>query len=322
MYAIEFSVIIPMFNAASTIERCLASLKQQAFSSFEVIVIDNGSTDSCSDIVKRYVMSDSRFHYIYFNEVQGPSGARNQGLIKAQGNYIVFVDSDDWVSADYLEKLYRRFSEAMADVVFIGYTRVTESGTIIEAKTPTVQPASLLKQIVQLQMQDMFGYTWIKAFRRNVVGKHRFREDIDLLEDEIFTCEVMHDCGSLTCLQDPLYNYVCNSKKSLMGRTHKDYCRKSQIAFEAWEVLLLGSLVEQELGSIAEKLLTSCQYYGFERDINPKDYFSDLVECNFWKTCRRKTPFLVALQHGDIAKLLHLRRIYRWKVKIARLARR
>lgn len=322
MYAPEFSVIIPMFNAESTIERCLASLQQQTFSSFEVIVVDNGSTDSCSDTVKRYAMSDSRFYCIYFSEVQGPSGARNQGLTQAHGNYIAFVDSDDWVSVDYLEKLHRRFSEARADVVFIGYTRVTESGTTIETKTPMIQPASLLEQIVQLQMQDMFGYTWIKAFRRNVVGKHRFREDINLLEDEIFTCEVMRDCSSVTCLQDSLYNYVCGSEKSLMGRTHTDYCQKSQIAFEAWETLLLGSPAEQELGAIAEKLLTSCQYYGFERDINPKDYFSTLVECNFWKMCRQKTPFLLALQHGDLAKLLRLRRIYRWKVEIARLVRR
>lgn len=319
MYAPEFSVIIPMFNAESTIERCLASLQQQTFSSFEVIVVDNGSTDSCSDTVKRYAMSDSRFHCIYFSGVQGPSGARNQGLTKARGNYIAFVDSDDWVSADYLEKLHRRFSEARADVVFIGYTRVTESGTTIETKTPMIQPVSLLEQIVQLQMQDMFGYTWIKAFRRNVVGKHRFREDINLLEDEIFTCEVMRDCSSITCLQVPLYNYVCGSEKSLMGRTHTDFCQKNQIAFEAWETLFLGSPAEQELGAIAEKLLTACQYYGFERNINPKDYFSALIECNFWKMCRQETPFLLALQHGDLAKLLHMRRIYRWKVKIARL---
>ena len=319
MHAPEFSVIIPMFNAASTIERCLASLQQQTFLSFEVIVVDNGSTDNCSDIVKRYMTLDSRFHYIYLDEVQGPSGARNHGLVRAQGNYIAFVDSDDWVSADYLEKLYRGFSESMAEVVFIGYTRVTESGTTIETKTPTIQPAALLEQIVQLQMQDMFGYTWIKALRRNVAVKHRFREDINLLEDEIFTCEVMRDCSSVTCLQVPLYNYVCGSEKSLMGRTHTDYCQKNQIAFEAWETLLLRSPAEQELGAIAEKLLTACQYYGFERDINPKDYFTDLIECNFWKMCRQETPFLLALQHGDLAKLLHMRRIYRWKVKIARL---
>lgn len=322
MSAPEFSVVIPMFNAASTIERCLVSLQQQTFSSFEVIVIDNGSTDECSDIVKRYETSDSRFQYVYFSEVRGPSGARNQGLIRAHGNYIAFVDSDDWVTADYLEKLYRGFSESLADAVFIGYTKVAKPGTIIEVKIPAAQPTSFWGQIVQLQMQDMFGYTWIKAFRKNVVGNHRFREDINLLEDEIFTCEVMCDCRLVTCIQVPLYNYVCSSEKSLMRRTHIDYSQKNQIAFDAWETLLSGSPVEQELCAIADKMLTACQHYGFERDIDPKAYFSDLIECDFWKRCRRETPFLLALQNSDLKKLLRLRWIYRWKVKIARLIRR
>lgn len=317
MRAPEFSVIVPMFNSENSIEHCLLSLQQQTYPSFEAIVIDNGSTDGCADIVRKIAKSDLRFHYTFFDEVKGPSGARNRGLVLAHGNLITFVDSDDWVTENYLEKLFCAFSDSATDAVFLGYTKVTETGVIIGTKVPVIQANSYLEQLVQLYEQDMFGYTWVKAFRREVVGPHRFREDVDLLEDEIFACEVMQDCSSIACVSEPIYNYVCGTGNSLTDRVHTDYCQKNQIAFNAWQALLSGTPEERMLSLIAEKRLTACQYYGFERDVKPTDYFSALLKCNFYKYCCQKTPFLSALRSKNLTRLQCLRQVYRSKIKIS-----
>lgn len=98
------SVIIPVYNAEKHLERCLRSLECQTYSEYEVLLIDDGSTDSSSDICKNYAKKNAKFQYIYQNN-GGVSRARNTGLRKARGDYLTFVDADDWVEPTYIEKM-------------------------------------------------------------------------------------------------------------------------------------------------------------------------------------------------------------------------
>ena len=120
------SIVIPMYNCQKYIERCINSLLQQTYDCIEVLVVDDGSTDKSADIVKEYSHKDSRVQYIY-QKNEGPSVARNNAIKQSNGKYLLFVDADDYVSNDYVEKLVRAAEKNESELVITGYTMVYEN---------------------------------------------------------------------------------------------------------------------------------------------------------------------------------------------------
>ena len=124
-----FSIIIPIYNASATLPRCLKSVTAQSFSDYEVLLVDDGSTDASASVCRSLCGGDARFRYLH-QENQGPSAARNAGLDLARGQWICFVDSDDAVAPDYLSALYERIEREGCDCVFMGYRRISADGTV------------------------------------------------------------------------------------------------------------------------------------------------------------------------------------------------
>ena len=115
------SIIIPFYNEEKYIEQCLSSIKAQTFFDYEVLLIDDGSTDSSSSIAKRFVAADKRFHLLGGTHIGFPY-AKNFGLDNAVGELITFIDADDYVEPDYLEKLYSLLMETESDISSCGFT--------------------------------------------------------------------------------------------------------------------------------------------------------------------------------------------------------
>ena len=122
------SVIIPMYNSAAVIERCLTSVMRQSFRDIEIIVIDDGSTDHGADVVLELASKDDRIRYIR-QENGGVSRARNRGLDEANGEWICFIDSDDAIEEDYLSSMYDCIQETACDIVMCGYRVIMENYT-------------------------------------------------------------------------------------------------------------------------------------------------------------------------------------------------
>lgn len=118
-----FSIIVPVYNVEKYLDKCLASISEQTFKEFECIVVDDGSPDNSNDIIDRYVNKDQRFKVIHQKNM-GISAARNAGLAIAQGDYIAFVDSDDYISNEYLEKFALKIANTDADIVICGFIDV------------------------------------------------------------------------------------------------------------------------------------------------------------------------------------------------------
>ena len=317
-----FSVIVPMYNSLRTIERCLLSIEKQTFSNYEVLIIDNGSTDGCSEIAKDYEKKDGRFRYVYYDESKGPSPARNKGIDISNGEYIAFVDSDDFVEPDHLASLYSAFVDNGADAVFMGYSLVNVSGEVIGTFVPDIELKDLYSDLAMLQMRDMFGYTWIKAFRSDVIADKRFDISVSISEDEIFALDVLYDCERIALVKKPIYNYVFGSSNSLMAKAHDDYCNINQMAFDLWTLMLSGTDAETFLAEFADRRLDVCRYYGFERKLDAKKFFSSLCKCSFWKYCKEETDFLRAVKKGDVSSILRQRRTYLAKVRLSNILRR
>lgn len=317
-----FSVIVPMYNSEGTVERCLSSLEKQIFSDFEVLMIDNGSTDGCGEIAKEYEKKDGRFRYVYYDELKGPSAARNKGIDISNGEYTVFVDSDDFAEPDHLASLYSAFVDNGAEAVFMGYNLVNLSGNVIGTFVPNIEHKDMYSDLAMLQMRDMFGYTWIKAFRSDVIADKRFDISVNISEDEIFALDVLYDCERIALVKKPIYNYFVGSSNSLTAKVHEDFCNINQKAFDMWILLLSGTAAESFLTEFADRRLEVCKYYGYERKLDAKKFFSSLCKCDLRNYCKEETEFLRAVKSGDVSKILRQRRRYLTKVRLSKILRR
>ena len=119
------SVIIPVYNAQEGIKQCLDSLLNQSFTDFEIILLNDGSTDNSLEVIKKYA-ADNDFIRVIDKENEGVAKTRNKGIQLANGKYIVFIDNDDFVDSDYLERFYNEIDQEQLDIVLGGYKRVNQ----------------------------------------------------------------------------------------------------------------------------------------------------------------------------------------------------
>lgn len=314
----KFSIIIPIYNAQKTLRRCLDSILQQTYPSFEVLMIDDGSHDNSAEIASAYAKDDLRLTLVRQANA-GPSAARNHGLDMAKGDVVSFVDSDDYLEPDYLERLHDVFQKEAAQVVFFGVNQISESAEKKEVRNIPELPQSYVEQLVALTKADLFGYTWIKAISRQTIGTTRFREDMNLFEDEVFTCEIMQKKPAIAWVGKPLYNQVVQTG-SLSRRTHPDYYKKCEAVYLAWKQLLASNLMQEHsiLQEKANHMALICKYYLLERDVSPISFAQGLSGCTFFQDATVND----ALLSRKTAAILTKCAIYRTKTYLRKLVGR
>ena len=313
-----FSFIIPVYNAERTLDRCLSSLLAQQFNDFEVLLIDDGSKDKSYAICERYANQDARFKRIH-QENKGPSAARNEGLRRAEGEYLCFVDSDDYVVSDYLCRLYEAINKTQAAALFFGYHKVDQEGRILGSYLPPAE-ASGTAMLAALSEQDMFGYTWIKCLSRECVGACLFPEDMSLFEDEVFACEVLKGTDQVVVLQEPLYCYVVDGANMLTGRTYENYSVWSDRVFSAWGQLMRNAPGgEAFLQRKANAFVGRCRYYGLERDVNRREFYKSLSETHFFQVHTSWTSMDRLIKRGDWIGVEMAAKQYKLKSSISAL---
>ncbi len=200
------SIIVPVYKVESYIRRCIDSILNQTFVDFELILVDDGSPDDSGAICDEYAKKDARIRVIH-NQNKGVSAARNTGLDAALGEYISFIDSDDYVEACYLEKLAGKKS----DLSICGSYIISEKEEVhiyfpIEDKVSS----SNLEQITDLFDRDLLKYVWGKLFKRSIIEAKNLRFDtrISLGEDTVFALKYALLCKSFVLISDPLYYYI------------------------------------------------------------------------------------------------------------------
>ena len=313
----QISVIIPVYNAEKTIRRCLESIMSSEYEEYEVIVVDDGSTDNSASILLEYANKDHRIKIITQSN-SGPSIARNKGLESAKGEIITFVDSDDYVRNDYLDQLEKVFREQRADVVFFEFHRVTPDGTELSTHyLPGIQ-TEYYQSLIALSEADMFGYTWIKAFRREVSSGVYFDEDVNLFEDELFTCRLLKKPVKLYLLNEAIYYYV-RTDGTLAQRTHEDYCRLCDKVFRAWKELLTQTQNSSFLlESKANHMTEVCKYYGLERKVKRIRFFSTMADSDFIKFTTLCDPLITAIQEKKWHRVVWAYMKYNIKVVLSK----
>lgn len=213
----QYSVIIPVYNAEGTLRRCLDSLVRQQFSDYELLIINDGSTDGSDAICREYAGTYSCVRY-FAKENGGVSSARNLGLEQAEGAYILFVDSDDYVSEDYFAAIDQALTQSHPDLLLFGYRNF--GGLSTEWDTGEFYEdaeTGVAEHISSAMQQYLFSSLWSKAFKRKIIEQHniRFANDLTIGEDLAFIFSYAMHIRSIASISDKLYNVDVSDGNSL-----------------------------------------------------------------------------------------------------------
>ncbi len=288
----EISVIVPMYNTADWILRCLSSLQDQAFEDFEAIVVDDGSTDDGALIAQGVAARDDRFRVIQ-TENRGLSSARNIALDQARGEFVAFVDSDDRVHVDYLSTLRSALVETGADwaccPVELEYmdmedTHVTRHSAL--HSQPEYEQSEQVELILfesWLQVIDHWPSAWNKLYRRSLIADVRFEEDL-AYEDLVLFLKLARRSLRIARVQKPLYCW----QRSRPGQITAD---GGERVFEQIQVLdQVRQVLQQDDSQAAPRL--SHAFEAFERSVGRLLYERDIAlqdlhrKHRFHRACR------------------------------------
>ena len=209
---VKVSVIIPVYNAEKTVERCIRSVLDQEFQDLELIAVDDGSKDESGKILDEIAKQDSRLHVVHV-ENGGVSRARNIGLSFIQGEYVQFLDADDYIPMESTKLLVRTMEKSQCDLVIADFYRVV--GDKVARKGSIRSDALLtLQEFATLMMESpsdfYYGVLWNKLYRSSILLENDLKmdEDLNYCEDFIFNMEYLLHTKTINPLPVPVYYYI------------------------------------------------------------------------------------------------------------------
>ncbi|MFR7590523.1 MAG: glycosyltransferase family 2 protein [Longibaculum sp.] len=212
----KVSIVIPVFNAGSLIQKCISSIQNQSYSEFEVIIVDDGCTDNTIDIAIKAINGDVRFN-IFKNEKKGVSSARNYGISKSKGEYLAFVDADDYISSKFIETLVKLIENKGCDCssVMLNSSFVEEEN--FKQYNSIVYDNIDKHGILAGQNANSEGYVCNKLYKLNIIkdNKIKFDEQISIGEDLLFNNQYFVYSNGFVRSDVPLYFYRLNSNSSV-----------------------------------------------------------------------------------------------------------
>ncbi len=243
----KISIIIPIYNAEKYIKRCIESVINQTYKNIEIIIINDGSTDDSINLINRYKNNDSRI--IVINQKNsGVSIARNNGIKKSSGKYVMFVDIDDWLELTMVEEMVKTIKAQDVDVVRCNYFRNYEDNTqkkgffydrdIIDKKLDKERIRS--KILLQILNGKMPGYMWLLIIKKEVFQKLKpLNTDLAMMEDTIFYIDLLFNIDTLYIYNKYLYHYYCNFDSA--SKSKNNYLRNLD------NILLVNKIEESAL---------------------------------------------------------------------------
>lgn len=216
------SIIMPVYNSSKYLKQAINSVLYQRFEDYELIIVDDGSTDNSLSIIEDYALSDSRIK-VMNQPNKGPSSARNKGLEAASGQYVYFIDSDDEVSESLLAKSIEKINKNFPDVLMFGMC-IEEIGRNEEVKSKVITKATkgvystenFSKLTINNEFLDLLGFTTNKLYKREILSQHniKFDEGVHYLEDMFFNKKVFKCVNTFEIIEESLYYYKRRKRNS------------------------------------------------------------------------------------------------------------
>lgn len=227
----KISVIVPVYNVEKYLKQCLDSIVNQTYKNLEIIIVNDGTKDNSMEIVEEY-LSDSRVKVIN-KENGGLSSARNRGIEEVTGEYISFVDSDDWIELNTYEELIKNLNNE--DVIIFNYSRIEDStGEKIETQHIKDEEMADLEKEYRYLYSKIAHNCWNKLYKIDYLKKNNFKFLEILYEDVFWNLQIIYSTTDIKILNKSLYNYRVNRKGSIMSSrkdNNKEYLEKQYKAY-------------------------------------------------------------------------------------------
>lgn len=267
------SVIVPAYNVEKYIRECLVSLVEQTFRDIEIVVVNDGSTDKTAEIIDEFARKDNRIKVIT-QENQGLSAARNRGIEQARGEYISFVDSDDWVDKDFLEKLYNTIIKYNADISCASAIRKRKNSEKYRFLYKEEKEYTTLKDKIKICKIPNCCYVWNKLYKKSLIENIKFKKGV-YFEDMLWTPSVLKACERLVTVPDTFYYYRVN--KSSIVKKYSD--KKQNDSYNAHKFIIrFFKNNNLELSKKSENITKKIMYFCGIPVLKIK-------ECRFVNTC-------------------------------------
>lgn len=215
------SVIVPVYNAEKDLSVCLDSICNQTLRELEIIVVDDGSTDRSGQIADQYTEKDDRIQVIHQKNVH-LRASRNNGMSVAKGDFISFIDADDWIEKDMLQSMYNVITSKALDVLVIGVcVEYPKENRFCNQKIATYTEARSKEErkhiFFQLKKVCLFNYSWNKLYRTSFLRTNNLHFEVEApCEDEAFSMEVFMKASAIGALPDIFYHYMRTENPSIL----------------------------------------------------------------------------------------------------------
>jgi len=210
----KISIIIPVYNSEEFLEQCLNSAINQTLKETEIVVINDASTDNSLQIIKEFQIKDKRIKLIDFKRNKGNGYGRNKGIKKSKGEYILFLDSDDWLEKNVAELTYKKAVDSNNKIVVFGYTQhiafLKNEKKNKELYLPSIQDGSTdFFYYFMMHRKGMYSMPWIYLFSRALLIENKIEFSVGIyFEDIIFVTKALNSIQKIGVINDtPLYNY-------------------------------------------------------------------------------------------------------------------
>lgn len=253
----KISIIVPVYNVEKYIEECVRSILGQTYHNLEVILVDNNSTDSSLRICEEIQKTDERVK-VFQQSVPGAAATRNYGIDKATGDYITFVDSDDYLTENAYETVVERLSDTTVDMVVFSYKYVDANGDSLGWYEPIMSDSSLWTGVSGreackffLTSRNVEGFAWNKVFKRELLEQSgvRFDEAKTAFEDMVFVYESLTNSKKVVFINEKLYYY--RQVESSLVHQEFDSARYHEFDDAMQKIILLSKELGLEMEAIS-----------------------------------------------------------------------
>lgn len=265
----KISVIVPIYNAETSLKRCVNSIINQSYTNIEIILVDDGSTDDSANICDEYAHKDPRIRVLHQIN-SGLAGARNAGLDSATGEWILWVDSDDYIDVELCETVYLSAIKYNADIVVFGFSKFYDNGEIesfsFEEKSRLLSVSEAMKQLSDKRIGN---FSWNRFFKKTLFDSIRYEEG-KVYEDIGTTYRLIDKASTIFFLAKPLYYYYQSNASithtiSLKNIADKFEQRNQQYSF-------LKKYYDDAAKLVKEELLADALQYCIYAPYDPESY--------------------------------------------------
>lgn len=241
------SIVLPIYNVENYLDRCISSVVDQTYKNLEIILVDDGSPDSCPEKCEDWAKKDERIKVIH-KENAGLGYARNTGIENASGEYICFFDSDDYIATDTIEKTYESVKKNNADIGIFGFSTVDKSGEVTGTSIPKTKSQTYTgKEVITSFLPELISWNpdngeatdlrmsaWTALYSMELIQKNlwRFVSERDIISEDVYSLlDIYHNVKTVVVIQEAFYFY-CENETSLTHSYRKDRYKRIKYFYE------------------------------------------------------------------------------------------